>query len=171
MGEVARAFDMECSVEFARSSPFLSTLLTALQVTREAEHPCVGVLFDCYHFWSGLNRFDDLDAAQPGEIRHVHLQNVPAGPRELLDSVTRVIPGHGVAPLVPTLRTLVAKGYAGPVSVELFLPQFRDGDPFTVATEIRRTCEPLLTAANAPASSAAAEAAASRARQDTAPRC
>jgi sugar phosphate isomerase/epimerase len=150
VGEAARAFDVECSVEFARSSPFLSTLLTALQVTREAAHPSVGVLFDCYHFWSGLNRFDDLDAVRPCEIRHVHLQDVPAGPRELLDSATRVIPGDGVAPLLPTLRALAAKGYAGPVSVELFLPQFRDGDPFAVAEEIRRKCEPLLAEANAP---------------------
>lgn len=149
VGEVVRAFDMECSVEFARSSPFLSTLITALQVTREAAHPRVGVLFDCYHFWSGPNRFEDLAAVGPGDIRHVHLQDVPAGPRELLDSLTRVIPGDGVAPLVPTLRALAATGYSGPLSVELFLPQFRDGDPFAVADEIRRKCEPLLAEVNA----------------------
>lgn len=146
VGDVAGSFDMECSVEFARSSPYMSTLLTALRVTREASHPNVGVLFDCYHFWSGLNRFEDLAAIEPGEIRHVHLQDVPDGPRERLDSATRVIPGDGVAPLVPTLRALAAKGYAGPLSVELFLPQFRDGDPFAVASEIRRKCEGLLAA-------------------------
>jgi sugar phosphate isomerase/epimerase len=147
VGEVAGAFDMECSVEFARSSPFMSTLLTALQVTRAAAHPRVGVLFDCYHFWSGLNRFEDLAAIESGEIRHVHLQDVPDGPRELLDSLTRVIPGDGVAPLVPTLQALARKGYAGPLSVELFLPMFRDGEPRAIATEIRRKTEALMAAA------------------------
>jgi sugar phosphate isomerase/epimerase len=147
VGEVAGAFDMECSVEFARSSPFMSTLLTALQVTRAAAHPRVGVLFDCYHFWSGLNRFEDLAAIESGEIRHVHLQDVPDGPRELLDSLTRVIPGDGVAPLVPTLHALARKGYAGPLSVELFLPMFRDGEPRAIATEIRRKTEALMAAA------------------------
>ncbi len=147
VGDAARAFDMSCSVEFARSSPYLSTLLTALRVTRDAAHPNVGVLFDFYHFWSGLNRFEDLDAIQAGEIAHVHFQDVPDGPRELLDSQTRVIPGDGVAPIVPTLRTLAEKGYAGPVSVELFLPRFRDGDPFAVASEIRVKCETLMARA------------------------
>ncbi len=156
VGEASQAVGMDCSVEFARSSPFMSTLLTALHVTREAAHPRVGVLFDCYHFWSGLNQFEDLVAIEPGEIRHVHLQDVPGGPRELLDSLTRVIPGDGVAPLVPTLRALAAKGYAGPVSVELFLPQFRDGDPFAVADEIRRKCEPLLAAVSATSQTSAA---------------
>lgn len=147
VGDVAEAFDMECSVEFARSSPYMSTLLTALHVTRAAAHPRVGVLFDCYHFWSGLNRLEDIEAVRPGEIRHVHIQDVPAGPRELLDSQTRVIPGDGVAPLVPTLRALAAKGYEGPLSVELFLPQFQDGDPWAVATDVRRKTEAVIAAA------------------------
>ncbi len=147
VGDAAGAFDMECSVEFARSSPFMSTLLTALRVTRDAAHPRVGVVFDCYHFWSGLNRFEDLAAVEPGEIRHVHIQDVPDGPRELLDSVTRVIPGDGVAPLVPTLRALAQKGYAGPLSVELFLPMFRDGDPWAIATEVRQKTEAVMAGA------------------------
>ena len=59
-------------------------------------------------------------------------------PRELLDQATRVIPGDGVTPLVTILRKLAEKGYAGPLSVELFLPKFQQGDPFEVAREIRQ---------------------------------
>jgi hypothetical protein len=44
----------------------------------------------------------------------------------------------------PMLEKLAAKGYSGPVSVELFLPKFRDGDPFAVATEIRQKCEAVM---------------------------
>jgi len=69
---------------------------------------------------------------------------VPDMPREMLDNNTRIIPGDGVAPVVPTLQKLAAKGYAGPLSVELFMPKFRDGDPFDVATEIRRKCEAVM---------------------------
>ena len=45
-------------------------------------------------------------------------------PRELLDNTTRYIPGDGISPLVRILRKLSEKGYAGPLSVELFLPEF-----------------------------------------------
>jgi sugar phosphate isomerase/epimerase len=104
----------------------------------------MAVLFDCYHFWSGLNKLEDLDAVKPGEIGHVHFQDVPDMPRELLDSTTRVIPGDGVSPLPRILRTLADKGYAGPLSVELFLPRFQQGDPFAVATEIKQKAEAVM---------------------------
>lgn len=64
-------------------------------------------------------------------------------PRELLDLRTRVIPGDGVAPLAKILGKLAEKGYAGPISVELFLPQFQQADPFALAQESggrRRGC-------------------------------
>jgi 2-keto-myo-inositol isomerase len=144
LGDVAKGFNMMISVEFVRASPYLSTLLTALKVTRQAAHPNFGMMFDFYHFWSGHNRLEDMDQIRPGEIQHVHFQDVPDQPRETLDNNTRVIPGDGVSPIVPILKKLREKGYGGPLSVELFLPQFRDGDPYEVAREIRRKCEPLM---------------------------
>lgn len=65
-------------------------------------------------------------------------------PRELLDNNSRFIPGDGVSPIVPMLRKLVEKGYSGPLSVELFLPRFRDGNPYDVAREIRQKCEAIM---------------------------
>ena len=144
VGDAVKAYGMTMSAEFVRSSPYMSTLLTALKVTREAAHPNFGVMFDFYHFWSGLNKLEDMDQIRPGEINHVHFQDVPDMPRELLDNNTRIIPGDGVSPIVPMLRKLQEKGYAGPLSVELFLPRFRDGDPFEVAREIRAKCEVVM---------------------------
>jgi 2-keto-myo-inositol isomerase len=144
VGEAAKSFDMRMSVEFVRASPYMSTLLTALKVTREAAHPSFGVMFDFYHFWSGLNKLEDMDLIRPGEIQHVHFQDVPNVPRELLDNNSRIIPGDGIAPVDAMLRKLADKGYAGPLSVELFLPQFQAGDPYEVAREIRRKCEAVM---------------------------
>ncbi len=147
IGETAKSFDMMMNVEFVRSSTYMSTLLTALKLTREAAHPNLGLLFDFYHFWSGLNRLDDMDEVRPGEIRHVHFQDVPDIPREMLDQTSRIIPGDGVSPINAMLRKLADKGYAGPLSVELFLPQFQQGDPYEVALEIRQKCEAVMTEA------------------------
>lgn len=144
VGDVAREFQMTAMAEFVRASSFISTLTTALRVTRAAAHSNVAIVFDCYHFWSGNNKLEDLDLLKPGEIGHVHFQDVPDEPRELLDNTTRFIPGDGVSPLTAILHKLSDKGYAGPLSVELFLPKFQQGDPFEVAREIKQKAESVM---------------------------
>ena len=143
-GEIARQFGMTAMVEAVRASTFISTLPTLLEVTRAAAHPNLKPLLDFYHFWSGLNKLEDLDLIRPGELGHVHFQDVPDVPRERLDNNTRFIPGDGIAPLNAMLRTLVEKQYSGALSVELFLPRFREGNPFEVASEIRRKSEAVM---------------------------
>jgi sugar phosphate isomerase/epimerase len=144
VGEIARQFGMTAMAEAVRSSTFISTLTTLLKMTREASHPSVAPLLDFYHFWSGLNKLEDLDLIRPREIGHVHFQDVPDMPRELLDNTTRVIPGDGIAPLTRMLRKLADKGYEGYLSVELFLPKFQQGDPFEVGREIRQKAERVM---------------------------
>jgi 2-keto-myo-inositol isomerase len=144
VGEIAKQFRMTAMAEFVRTSSFISTLPTLLKMTRAAAHPNLSPMFDCYHFWSGLNKLEDLDQIRPGEIGHVHFQDVPDMPRELLDNTTRLIPGDGISPLTTILRKLADKGYAGPLSVELFLPKFQQGDPFELAREIRQKAEAVM---------------------------
>jgi 2-keto-myo-inositol isomerase len=143
-GDAAKQYNMTAMIEFARNSSFISTLTTSLKLIREAAHPNVHPMLDCYHFWSGLSKFEDLDLLKPGELAHVHYQDVPDMPRELLDNTTRIIPGDGVSPLVRILRKLAEKNYSGALSVELFLPEFSQGDPYEVATKIREQAEGVM---------------------------
>jgi sugar phosphate isomerase/epimerase len=143
-GDVAKQFNMILRIEFLRTSTFISTLPTILKMTRAAVHPNIEPMLDFYHFWSGLNKFEDLDMIRSGEIGHVHFQDVPDMPRELLDLSTRIIPGDGISPLTRILGKLAEKGYAGPLSVELFLPKFQQGDPFEIAREIRVKSEAVM---------------------------
>jgi 2-keto-myo-inositol isomerase len=143
-GEIAKQFNMSLRTEFLRTSTFISTLPTILKMTRAAAHPNIVPMLDCYHFWSGLNRLEDLDMIRPGEIGHVHFQDLPDIPRELLDLSTRIIPGDGISPLTRILGKLSEKGYAGPLSVELFLPRFQQGDPYEIAREIRVKSEAIM---------------------------
>lgn len=147
-GEVAKQFNMKLRIEFLRTSTFISTLPTILKMTRAAAHPNIEPMLDCYHYWSGLNKFEDLDTIRVGEIGHVHFQDVPDMPRELLDLSTRIIPGDGISPLTRILGKLAEKGYAGPLSVELFLPKFQQGDPYEVAREIRTKSEAVMRQAD-----------------------
>jgi sugar phosphate isomerase/epimerase len=144
VGEIGKQFGLTVMAEFVRSSTFIATLPTLLKMTREAAHPNMRPMIDCYHFWSGNNKLEDLDLLRPGEIAHVHFNDVIDMPRELLDNGTRDIPGDGVTPLVKILRKLAEKDYAGALSVELFAPKFQQADPYELATEIRRKGEAVM---------------------------
>ncbi len=143
-GEIARSFGLTAMIEFARTSTHLATLATTLQVIRAAGHPSVRPMLDFFHFFSGLSKLEELDLLEHDELAHVHFQDLKAGPRELVDNDWRLVPGDGVAPVATMLRKLAAKGYAGPLSVELFRKEFVDGDPAAVAAMIRAKCEAVM---------------------------
>jgi sugar phosphate isomerase/epimerase len=148
VGDITRGYGLAAMIEFARTSTHLATLPSTLRVIREAAHPTVRPMLDFFHFWSGLSKLEDLDLLEPGELAHVHFQDLLDGPRELIDNDWRLIPGDGIAPIVPMLRKLAEKRYTGPLSVELFRAELVGGDPFEVAAQIRGKCEAVMREAN-----------------------
>jgi len=143
-GEIAGEYNLTAMIEFLRTSTHLATLTSALQMIREAAHPNVRPMLDFFHFWSGLSKFEDLDLLEPGELAHAHFQDLLDAPRELTNNDYRLIPGDGIAPVVRILQKLADKEYDGALSVELFRAELVNGDPFQVATEIRRKCEAVM---------------------------
>jgi len=144
VGEITSAYGLTAMIEFTRTSTHLATLPTTLDMIRAAGHPNIKPMLDFFHFWSGLNKFEDLDLLEPGELGHAHFQDLLAGPRELIDNESRLIPGDGIAPLERIIRKLAEKEYAGALSVELFRADIVNADPYTVATEIREKCEAVM---------------------------
>ena len=57
------------------------------------------------------------------------------------------MPGEGITPLVRILQKLKEKGYRGALSVELFYPEFQQGDPYRTAQRIRTSAEGVMTRA------------------------
>jgi sugar phosphate isomerase/epimerase len=143
-GDIAKQFNLVAMIEFARTSTHLSTLRSSLMVIREAGHSNVRPMLDFFHFWSGMSKFEDLDMIRSGEIAHVHFQDILDTPRELIDNNGRVIPGDGNAPIVAILKKLQEKQYAGPLSVELFLMELQQGDPYEVASRIKQKSEAVM---------------------------
>ena len=147
-GEVVKQFNMTIMVEALRTSTFVSTLTTLLKMTREAGHPQVKPLLDFYHFWSGLSKFEDLDLIQPGRNRP---RPFSGRARTCLANCSTRRRGRSPAtasrPLERILRKLADKKYSGTLSVELFLPRFVQGDPYEVASEIKRKAERVMRAA------------------------
>jgi sugar phosphate isomerase/epimerase len=144
VGEIASNYNLTFMVEAPRNSTFVASLPTLLKMTRDADHSSLKPMFDFYHFLTGPSHMEDLASIRTGEIAHVHFQDVPDIPRELLDQTSREIPGDGIAPVDRVLQALAKAGYAGTLSVELFLPRFAQADPFTMATEIKRKAEAVM---------------------------
>jgi sugar phosphate isomerase/epimerase len=143
-GDIAKEHNITAMIEFARTSTHLATLTSSLKMIREANHPNVRPMLDFFHFWSGLSKFEDLDLLEHGELAHAHFQDVADVPKELYDNNSRLIPGDGIAPLTKILHKLSEKGYTGSLSVELFLADLVNGDPYEVASKIKEKSEVVL---------------------------
>ena len=147
VAEIASEYGLDCMIEFLRNSRHLATLSTSLEMSRAADHPNIHPMIDFFHFWAGLSKLEDLDLLEPGELLHCHFQDLLDAPRELTDNSYRVIPGDGIAPLNAIITKLAEKGYNGALSVELFRQELVNGDPFEVATEIKRKSEAVMNEA------------------------
>lgn len=146
-GDIAKSFGLTAMIEYARTSTHLVTLASSLTMIREANHPNVRPMLDFFHTWSGMTKFEDLDMLKPGELAHVHFQDILDTPREIIDNNGRVIPGDGNAPVVKILQKLKEKQYSGALSVELFLARLTGGDAQAVGAEIKQKCEKVMQAA------------------------
>lgn len=146
-GDIAKSFGLTAMIEYARTSTHLASLATTLGVIREANHPNVRPMLDFFHTWSGLTKFEDMDMLKPGELAHVHFQDIIDTPREIIDNNGRVIPGDGTAPVVKMLQKLKEKQYSGALSVELFLTRLTQGDAQAVGAEIKQKCEKVMAQA------------------------
>ncbi|HBW82570.1 MAG: hypothetical protein CMD92_00740 [Gammaproteobacteria bacterium] len=143
--EIASGYELICMIEFLRNSTHLATLRSALNMIRAADHPNVRPMIDFFHFWSGLSKLEDLDLLKPGELEHCHFQDLLDAPQELTDNRYRVIPGDGIAPLNAILSKLKEKEYTGALSVELFREELVNGDPYSVAAEIKEKSEKVMS--------------------------
>ena len=123
--EFAKDFGLVIVIEFMKFSAFLSTLPSALWMTRQVQHSHLSITVDAFHIWAGRGKMQDLDDIAEDEVFNFHLNDVAADkPRELVGDADRLMPGNGEIPLADMLRRLTNRGYKGKVMVELFSPEW-----------------------------------------------
>jgi sugar phosphate isomerase/epimerase len=94
----------------------------------QAIGPNVGLLLDCWHWYTSLGTLADIRALDASDVVYVHVNDAPAGiPVEAQHDLTRRLPGAtGVIDLNGFLTTLAAIGYDGPVTPEPFERRLHD---------------------------------------------
>ncbi|MET4128782.1 TIM barrel protein [Roseovarius sp. MBR-6] len=118
----------------------------AWEVVRRADHPNVGLILDSFHT---LARKIDPDTIRriPGDrIFFVQLADAPRIDMDLLywSRHFRNMPGEGDLDVTGFMRAVMATGYGGPVSLEIFNDQFRGGQPKAVAKDGYRSLVALM---------------------------
>ena len=102
--------------------PFIHTMEGMLEMGREIG-PNVGLLLDCWHWYTSHGTVEQLRALTPAEVVVVHVNDGPAGVPvdEQLDGV-RGLPGAtGVVDIAGFLQALEAIGCDAPVIPEPFV--------------------------------------------------
>jgi sugar phosphate isomerase/epimerase len=101
---------------------FVHSIPMALELLSVVDRANVGLLLDCFHWFTSHGNLDELTALRPAQVVYVHINDAVAGVPvdEQLDDV-RCLPGaSGEIDLSGFLGALERIGYDGPVAVEPF---------------------------------------------------
>jgi sugar phosphate isomerase/epimerase len=125
----------------------------ALQVVEEIEDRFelqnMGLLIDCWHWYTAGDMLMDLAAVPLEKIVHVHINDAPQIAVENQIDNVRLLPGaSGVIDIVGFLSTLNALGYDGPVAVETFSEELKTLPPDEAAARAAEAIDRVLQAAD-----------------------
>ncbi len=121
----------------------------AWQIVQQADHPALGLIVDSFHTLALRDDPSGL-ADLPGErIFFVQLADAPLRDMDVLSWSRhfRNFPGQGELPVDGFVRAVLASGYQGPLSLEVFNDYFRASPSRTIARDGLRSL--ILTEAQA----------------------
>ncbi|NDW34177.1 bifunctional sugar phosphate isomerase/epimerase/4-hydroxyphenylpyruvate dioxygenase family protein [Salipiger sp. PrR007] len=146
LGQRAAARGLRIGYEALAWGRYVNDHRDAWEIVRRADHQNVGLIVDSFHT---LGRGLDPNSIRqfPGDkIFFVQMADAPKIDMDLLywSRHFRNMPGEGDLPVTDFMRAVVAAGYTGPVSLEIFNDQFRGGSPRTIARDGYRALVTLL---------------------------
>ena len=109
----------------------------AWDVVRRADHPAIGLILDSFHSLARNVPVASI-AEIPGErIFLLQIADAPGVPMDplYLSRHFRCFPGQGDFPVAEYVAAVVAQGYAGPLSLEIFNDRFRSWSASQIAND------------------------------------
>jgi 4-hydroxyphenylpyruvate dioxygenase len=141
VADEARARGLTVAYEALAWGTHVSDYAHAWHVVRRAGHPALGTCLDSFHILARGTPLDEIASIPPGKLFMLQLADAP---RLRMDELQwsrhyRCFPGQGSFDLESFLGRVLAAGYAGPLSLEIFNDIFRQADPFRTAVDGRRS--------------------------------
>jgi 4-hydroxyphenylpyruvate dioxygenase len=122
----------------------------AWEIVRRADHKNVGLILDSFHTLARKIHPETIRRIPGDKIFFVQLADAPAIDMDLLywSRHFRNMPGEGDLAVTNFMKAVMATGYAGPISLEIFNDQFRGGRPKTIAKDGYRSLVALMDDVN-----------------------
>lgn len=146
LGERAAARGLRVGYEALAWGRHIHDHRDAWEVVRRAGHPAVGLILDSFHTLARQVPVDSIRAIPADRIFFVQLADAPAIPMDLLywSRHFRNMPGEGDLDVTAFTTAVMATGYGGPLSLEIFNDQFRGGNARLLAQDGHRSILNLL---------------------------
>jgi 4-hydroxyphenylpyruvate dioxygenase len=141
LAERAAARGLRVSYEALAWGRYVNTYDRSWEIVRRADHPALGLCVDSFHI---LSRGSDPAGIRdiPGEkLFFLQLADAPHMDMNVLQWSRhhRLFPGQGAFDLPAFLGHVLAAGYTGPASLEVFNDVFRQADPRRAAVDALRS--------------------------------
>ncbi|MGW0211690.1 bifunctional sugar phosphate isomerase/epimerase/4-hydroxyphenylpyruvate dioxygenase family protein [Streptomyces sp. NPDC003233] len=151
LAALAEEFGIRVAYEALAWGRHVNTYEHAWRIVEAADHPALGVCLDSFHI---LSRGSDPKGIEdiPGEkIFFLQLADAPLLAMDVLQWSRhyRCFPGQGGFDVAGLLRHVLAAGYRGPLSLEVFNDVFRQADAGPTAVDAHRSLLLLREAAGA----------------------
>lgn len=149
LGDIAAAYGIRLGFEALAWGHHIHDHRDAWEVVRRADHSHVGLILDSFHTLARRIDPETIRTIPGDKIFFVQLADAPAIEMDLLywSRHFRNMPGEGDLDVTAFTRAVLATGYNGPLSLEIFNDQFRAGLPRLVAKDGLRSLRALTDAA------------------------
>ena len=145
LADIAEPFGVKIGFEFlGEAGNSVQTLDLGSKIVDLVGRESVGNVMDTYHFYAGGSSFEAIDRLDPKKLFILHINDAEDLPKEQLNDSKRLYPGLGVLPIKEIKQRLDNIGYDGPVSVEIFRPEYWEQDPYKVAATAKVATEQVL---------------------------
>lgn len=141
LGDVAEAFDIRVGYEALAFGRHVWDYRDAWEIVRRADHPRIGLILDSWHVLARKLPVDPIRSIPADRITFVQVADAPAMDMDLLQWSRhfRNFPGQGDMDVDGFMRALLATGYDGWVSHEIFNDRFRMASPRRIAEDGERS--------------------------------
>jgi 4-hydroxyphenylpyruvate dioxygenase len=154
LAERAAPLGMRIAYEALAWGTHVKDYMHSWRIVEAADHPALGLCLDSFHI---LSRGDDARGVRAIPSEKIFFLQLADAPQLLMDVLQwsrhyRCFPGQGAFDLPTFVAQVLAAGYNGPLSLEVFNDVFRQASPEGVATDAMRSLLALEEAVDPAAS-------------------